>query len=92
MLTSAAAARLSGPTVAAIGDFIARIGFPVVVSLVLLWSLLISQPAQLADVVQYLERLELRQTSEFERRSTEDQRRTEALLQLLARIDSSLKR
>lgn len=92
MLTSAAAARLSGPTVAAIGDFIARIGFPVVVSLVLLWSLLISQPAQLADVVQYLERLELRQTSEFERRSTEDQRRTEALLQLLARINSSLKR
>lgn len=92
MLTSAAAAKLSGPTVAAIGDFIARIGFPSVVSMVLLWSMLVSQPAQLADVVHYLERLELRQTSEFDRRCTEDQRRTEALLQLVARIDTLTRR
>lgn len=92
MLQSAAAAKLSGPTVAAIGDFIARIGFPVVVSLVLLWSLIVSQPAQLADVVRYLDRLEARQISEFERRGNEDQRRTEALLQLVTRIDTLTRR
>lgn len=89
-MTHAAAAKWTGPAAGAVSDFVAKVGFPVFVALALLWSALINQPAQLAEVVRYLERLDSRQVTESQRRVDEDARRTEALLQLVARVDLAM--
>ena len=83
--------------VGTLARLVQQVGFPVVVSIALLWSMLVQQPGQVGAILNHLDAMERRQV---QREDTDDRRqvardeqerqRTEAIVHLVGRLEAFL--